>query len=131
MVESKEEKKHEWPEIPADVEYTPQYDEINAQYEELIGKLEALIAAPLGKKYSQEKRGGKKEKPALVQWEFLEDGMIRHRIQDKNLRGKKTVVDLKRRQDAIGAEGDFKNDRLLTFLCENAEKIFEPKRILT
>ena len=50
MVESKGENK-EWEEFP-DIEYTPSYDQINAEYEALIGKLEALIAAPLGKKYS-------------------------------------------------------------------------------
>ena len=48
MVESKGEN---WEEDP-DLEFALSYDKINAEYEALVGKLEALTAAPLEKKYS-------------------------------------------------------------------------------
>ena len=68
MVESKGEN---WEEDP-DLEFALSYDKINAEYEALVGKLEALTAAPLEKKYSLEKKKSTQEDPALVQWEFGE-----------------------------------------------------------
>ena len=47
------------------------------------------------------------------------------------MRDKATVVDLKRRKEAVGKVRDFPRDHLITYLTENAEAIFEPKRILT
>ena len=52
MVESKG---TNWEEDP-DLEFALSYDKINAEYEALVGKLEALTAAPLEKKYSLEKK---------------------------------------------------------------------------
>ena len=43
----------------------------------------------------------------------------------------KPYANLKRRQAALGDVTDFIKDKLLTYLTENAERIFIPKRIMT
>ena len=46
------------------------------------------------------------------------------------MKKKATIVDLKRRKEAMGKTTDFRTDKLITYMTENAEAIFEPKRIL-
>lgn len=41
----------------------------------------------------------------------------------------KTVVSLEDRQKAVGSIDDFPNDAMTMFLSQNAEQIFEPKKI--
>ena len=41
------------------------------------------------------------------------------------------VVNKARRLAAVGTTQDFPNDPMLTYLTRNAERLFEPKRILT
>ena len=43
----------------------------------------------------------------------------------------KPYANSKRRQAALGDVTDFIKDKLLTYLTENAERIFIPKRIMT
>ena len=64
-----------------------------------------------------------------MRWNF--DGQVRHRIYDPELRKKATVVDRAKRKEAAGRTTDFRDDKLITYLTENAEEIFEPKRILS
>ena len=45
------------------------------------------------------------EDDAEVVWQF--DGQVRHRLQSKALRDKNTVVDLKKRKEAVGKLTDF------------------------
>ena len=56
---------------------------------------------------------------------------MRHGLHTKALRDNNRVVDLKKRKDAARKINDFPKDHLITNLTENAEKIFEPKRIGT
>ena len=87
-----------------------------------IVSIDQLKAAAEGKAFRQ-------LEDSKVRWYF--DGQVRHRLHSQFLRNKPTVVDLNRRKEAVGKVRDFPNDRLITYLTENAEAIFEPKRILT
>ena len=50
---------------------------------------------------------------------------------NKNLNRLKPYANLKRRQAALGEVTDFIKDKLITWMTENAETIFIPKRIIT
>ena len=78
---------------------------------------------------AEEKVTFRQSKDEKVRWYF--DGHIRHRLQSTALRNRDTVVDLKRRQDAVGTTRDYPEDTVVTYLTKHAEEIFEPKRILT
>ena len=82
-----------------------------------------------GLKLQKQKSERSEVDEAMVVWNF--DGQVRHRIWDEEIRAGKTIVDLKRRREAVGKVTDFQQDHVITYLTEHAEEIFEPKRILT
>ena len=65
----------------------------------------------------------------LCEWVY--DYGAKHQLVNKNLKQLKPYANLKRRQTALGEITDFIKDKLITYLTENAENIFVPKRILT
>ena len=68
-------------------------------------RISALIDDEAEEKKTLAKKTWPKLNDAKVRWCF--DGQIRHRLHTDNLRAKATVVDLKRRQDAVGKVRDY------------------------
>ena len=92
------------------------------------GKASAPVAKSTAAPYVALNNNPHTLEEAWVKWNF--DGQVRHRINNETLKGVATVVDRAKRKEAAGKTTDFRTDKLITYLTENAEAIFEPKRIL-